>query len=148
MVDEEFDNIYQELRKERTIQVFHSGVAKASGMVFTDELKIDHELNYNNDPMTKLKKWAKDQGLRLIDIFQRFDKDKSGSVDHEEFINGVKSCDVQLTDEEIQILIEKLDKDGDGEIDYGYVITTLYIQPIETHYYVNEAFCPSIALAL
>ena len=90
MVDEEFENIYKQMRQDRNIRVYHSGVTKPSGMVFTDELKINHELNYNNDPMTKLKKWAKEEGLRLIDVFQRFDKDKSGSVDHEEFIKGVK----------------------------------------------------------
>ena len=91
MVDEEFENIYKQMRQDRNIRVYHSGVTKPSGMSFTDDLQINHdELNYHNDPMTKLKKWKNEKGLRLIDVFQRFDKHRRGSVAHKEFIKGVK----------------------------------------------------------
>ena len=53
---------------------------------------LDAEAQYNRDPMTKIRKWADQEGLRLVDIFQRFDKDKSWTVDREEFIMGIRVC--------------------------------------------------------
>ncbi len=40
--------------------------------------------------MTKLRRYADEAGLRLIDLFKQFDKDKSWTVDREEFVMGIK----------------------------------------------------------
>ena len=45
---------------------------------------------FENDPMTKLKRYAERNKLRLVDLFRQFDKDGSWSVDRDEFIAGVR----------------------------------------------------------
>ena len=45
-------------------------------------------------PMVKLKNYVEKSNLRLIDFFNRFDKDKSMSVTREEFAQGIEVCNV------------------------------------------------------
>ena len=45
---------------------------------------------FERDPLTKLRRYADEAGLRLIDLFKQFDKDNSWSVDRDEFLMGVK----------------------------------------------------------
>ena len=55
--------------------------------LYSDQDPLDE---FENDPMTKLKRYAEKNKLRLVDLFRQFDKDNSWSVDREEFINGVR----------------------------------------------------------
>ena len=66
-----------------------------------------------------LKKYVEDKNYRVVDLFNQFDKDKSMSVTREEFRIGLKSIGVPMTDAQLTDLIDILDEDGDGEIDYG-----------------------------
>ena len=90
IVTQEFETLRVQLQRERELEVYHSGVSTKTGIVFVD--MMDAEAMYNKDPMTKIRKWADQEGLRLVDIFQRFDKDKSWTVDREEFIMGIRVC--------------------------------------------------------
>lgn len=75
--------------------------------------------NKKNDLIYILKKYVQDKNYRLIDLFNQFDKDNSLSVTREEFRMGLKSIGVPMTDDQLTKLIDMLDEDGDGEIDYG-----------------------------
>lgn len=56
--------------------------------------------------------------LRLVDMFLNLDKDRSGEITKEEFINGLSTENVPLSDEALDELISALDVDGDGMINY------------------------------
>ena len=45
-----------------------------------------------------------------------FDEDNSGSITYREFKEGLNKFGVDLTDDELTILIEELDKDQSGDI--------------------------------
>ena len=75
--------------------------------------------NKGNDLIYILKKYVEDKNYRLVDLFNQFDKDHSLSVTREEFRTGLKSIGVPMTDDQLTKLIEILDEDGDGEIDYS-----------------------------
>lgn len=75
--------------------------------------------NKNKDLIFVLKKYVEEKNYRLIDLFNQFDKDHSLSVSREEFRLGLKSIKVPMTDDQLTKLIDMLDDDGDGEIDYG-----------------------------
>ena len=51
----------------------------------------DHrnEINFR-DPITMLKEYITQQGLRLTDFFKQLDKDSSGCVSQDEFVLGLK----------------------------------------------------------
>lgn len=75
--------------------------------------------NKTNDLIYILKKYVEDKNYRLIDLFNQFDKDNSLSVTREEFRTGLKSIGAPMTDDQLTKLIDMLDENGDGEIDYG-----------------------------
>ena len=43
-----------------------------------------------------LVQFIQDNRLRLSDLFHRWDKDKSGDISREEFINGLKSAGIKM----------------------------------------------------
>ena len=66
-----------------------------------------------------MKAYVKSKNLRLLDLFNQFDKDKSQSVSREELKRGFKSIDVPLSDKQLDNFLREMDIDGDGEIDYS-----------------------------
>ena len=59
---------------------------------------------------------------RLIDIFRSFDSDGNGTLSREEFYNGILGLLKGATREEVTLLIDEVDNNGDGEIDYIEVL--------------------------
>ena len=49
-------------------------------------------------PMVKLANYIEKHNLRLVDFFNKFDKDGSMSVTHEEFVEGIEVGIVACTD--------------------------------------------------
>jgi len=71
------------------------------------------------DPMTMLRQYMEQQGLRLVDFFNKLDTDGSMSLSREEFRDGILMAGIPMTENEIESLLNVLDKDGDGEINYS-----------------------------
>ena len=57
-------------------------------------------------------------GVSLERQFRGFDTNSDGSIDHDEFRNGLASLGANVSEAQIDDLIMILDQDGDGEIDY------------------------------
>jgi len=55
---------------------------------------------------------------RLIDIFRSFDTDGNGTLSHDEFYSGMERLDINVSHDEVTLLINEVDNNGDGEIDY------------------------------
>lgn len=61
-------------------------------------------------------------------IFRKLDKDKSGTIDKDEFRLGLEMCKCNLSDEEVDVLWLQLDGDdgeSDGEVDYNVLVENL-----------------------
>ena len=54
-----------------------------------------------------------------------FDDDESGSISVEEFTAGIKSLELEITDEDVNTLIAAFDESGDGEIDNDELVRRL-----------------------
>jgi len=93
-------------------------VSKRSGKV-ANELNEFYGNNKKKDLIYVLKKYVEDKNYRLVDLFNQFDKDNSLSVTRDEFRQGLKGIGVPMDDEQLTKLIEILDEDGNGEIDYS-----------------------------
>ncbi|KAK2188231.1 hypothetical protein NP493_139g02012 [Ridgeia piscesae] len=81
----------------------------------------DVECNDKN-PLEILLLFMSNKNLRLLDLFKSLDKDQSGSLTREEFIDGLQSVDSPLSKAQLDELINMLDKDGDGEIDLTEIL--------------------------
>jgi len=53
----------------------------------------------------------------MRNAFGVFDKDNSGTISADEIAQVMKTFGQQLTDEELQFMIQEVDKNGDGMID-------------------------------
>ncbi|EDO31478.1 predicted protein, partial [Nematostella vectensis] len=69
-------------------------------------------------PMKILKNYISDNRMRLLDFFNTLDKDKSMSLTIKEFVDGLKETGIDMNYVELFNLIETLDKNKDGEINY------------------------------
>ena len=58
--------------------------------------------------------------LRKVDFFNKLDTDGSMSLSREEFRDGILMAGIPMTENEIESLLNGLDKDGDGEINYRF----------------------------
>jgi len=62
---------------------------------------------------------AKDrESQNMMKWFNRFDSNKSGTIDVMEFTAALKTMGFKLHKKEIKTLMERFDREGDGEIDY------------------------------
>eukprot|EP00058_Branchiostoma_floridae_P019385 XP_002604875.1 hypothetical protein BRAFLDRAFT_77290 [Branchiostoma floridae] len=57
--------------------------------------------------------------LRISDVFRRFDKKQNMVITVEEFRTGMKESNIIMEPWQLERLIQKLDSDGDGLIDYS-----------------------------
>ncbi|XP_022096288.1 leucine-rich repeat-containing protein 74B-like isoform X2 [Acanthaster planci] len=110
-VNKEFEDLYNQLKETRpNIKIHHGGMKEA--------VKPKQKLN----PMLKLQRYIQKNNLRLVDFFNKFDKDGSMSVTYDEFEEGLVESGIDLSKEEIAYMIGELDKDGDGEINYSELL--------------------------
>ncbi|XP_045204099.1 leucine-rich repeat-containing protein 74A-like isoform X2 [Mercenaria mercenaria] len=79
----------------------------------------DEKQLMDENPIIVLMEFGKLMGFRLMDLFAALDKDGSKSLDHDEIRTGLRMVNIPLSDKCIEVLINKLDVDGDGEIDFG-----------------------------
>ncbi|XP_071849464.1 uncharacterized protein [Apostichopus japonicus] len=113
-VNKDFEDLFKEtLELLPNLKVKHGGTK--------EKVKPKPKMN----PMAKLQKYIQVNNLRLVDFFNKFDKDGSMSVNYEEFEEGLLETGIDLDREEIDWLIKQFDKDGDGDIMYSTVFNRL-----------------------
>ncbi|EDV29185.1 uncharacterized protein TRIADDRAFT_52814 [Trichoplax adhaerens] len=114
LIDDVCGKILEEITKKfPTIKITHGGFSNNSGL---KSIKVD--------PMAVLQEYIESHNLRIIDLFNRFDRDNSRTVDKREFLDGMKTLDVPLTKDQLLELVDRLDADGDGQIAYGELVSS------------------------
>lgn len=91
IVTNEFVDLHERINEQRAfhkLRVIHGGMYYQTKVHEVGE--ADPLVEFERDPMTKLKRYAERNKMRLLDLFKQFDKDNSWSLDRDEFINGVK----------------------------------------------------------
>ncbi|KAK3087877.1 hypothetical protein FSP39_011851 [Pinctada imbricata] len=108
----------KEIRKQKPkFKVKHGGFLNGTDTI--EHAWRQREENIMNDSMMKLLEYVHDKKLRWSDLFFQLDTDKSMSISEKEFIDGIKRAGIPLTDQQIRDLVERLDTDDDGEVDFG-----------------------------
>merc|ERR1712002_420708 len=65
--------------------------------------------------IAKLKKCFRNRA-EIESAFKRFDTNKDGAISYQEMKNGLSSCAISFTEQEVEICFAVADKDGDGEV--------------------------------
>jgi Ca2+-binding EF-hand superfamily protein len=66
----------------------------------------------------KLPKLTEEQILEFKEAFKLFDKDNGGSIDVDELKDALESLGQIVTEESVQELVDEVDEDGSGEIEF------------------------------
>lgn len=120
MVRKNFEELLVKLSDDRDIKIQFGGVLSDQPRVKRKD--DDPMTKLMNDPLNKLKRFVEAAGYRMIDLLQQFDTDNSWSISLQELQEGVKKTGIDMTDPEIAELMKRLDKDGNGEIDFSELI--------------------------
>ncbi|KAL1545482.1 Calcium-dependent protein kinase 13 [Salvia divinorum] len=84
---------------------------------------------------------SNDEVEGIKDIFARIDTDCDGIVSTDELKAGLKNSNWQMTETEIQMLIEAVDANGKGTLDYGeFLAISLHLQKISNDEHLHKAF--------
>ncbi|EDO36359.1 predicted protein [Nematostella vectensis] len=98
-------------------------IVKPEMVVVTDICPEPRSRADTPDPSTLLRNYLAREHVRVVDLFRRLDKDQSMQVSVREFVEGLRKSDVGLTAFEVEKIIESLDVDDDGEIDYSEFVS-------------------------
>lgn len=81
---------------------------------------------------------------KLLDIFQAFDKNHDGQIDQQELLDGYIEFfdgDAERAEREVQEIMEKLDFNGNGSIDYSeFAIANIDMNKLLSEDKLKEAF--------
>ncbi|KAL3585775.1 hypothetical protein D5086_012642 [Populus alba] len=77
----------------------------------------------------------------IKEMFKKMDTDNDGIVSIEELKTGLQSFGSQLGESEVQMLIEAVDANGKGKLDYGeFVAVSLPLQRMDNDEHLRKAF--------
>ncbi|KAL8598743.1 hypothetical protein ACOMHN_033307 [Nucella lapillus] len=113
VVEEEFQTLLDETKKTRLLFCKTGPVIKKGQTLVKEGDKISSFM----DPVQALYEYMSEKAYRVIDLFKRFDADRSLSVTREEFAKGLISASVPMNVGQLEDLIEMLDKNKDGVVD-------------------------------
>ena len=74
--------------------------------------------------IAKLKKCFRNR-TEIEAAFRRFDTNKDGAISFQEMKNGLNSCAISFTEQEVEICFAVVDKDGDGEVSLSEFVDLL-----------------------
>ncbi|XP_053400824.1 leucine-rich repeat-containing protein 74B-like [Mercenaria mercenaria] len=116
VVRSEFLDKWDEVKRTRQLplRIVFGPVMQSTAPPIIDEEVIDWR-----DPVMRMFKFMHDKGYRIIDLLKRLDKDRSLSVDRQEFKMGLVAEKIPMTEHQLDEVIKQLDTDKDGEVDMG-----------------------------
>ncbi|XP_050406291.1 leucine-rich repeat-containing protein 74A [Patella vulgata] len=123
-VTEEFMDLKKILETERQMKIFHGGLVCDDTYNIPTSWRLDDVVDswMSKNPMSILKKYIVESGYRLIDLFKDFDKDGNMFITRDEFTKGLQAANINMTETQIQELVQQLDKDKNGKIDFAELI--------------------------
>ncbi|XP_060064844.1 leucine-rich repeat-containing protein 74A-like [Ylistrum balloti] len=84
-------------------------------------VRIEHQ---DYDPVIVLFEYMKRENLRLIDLFRNFDRDQNNAISREEFREGFLMMNITLSEDGLDHLFKKMDKDKNTNVDLHELIAS------------------------
>ncbi|KAG8739215.1 calmodulin-like 3 [Ceratobasidium sp. 414] len=121
---EELGSVMRELGQKPTSEELHMMMAEVD-LDHSGTIDFEEFLAMMDEKMQDVS--AEDE---MREAFRVFDQDGSGQLSPEELKTMMNSLGENLTDSEVQQMIQEADTDGDGQIDYNVKkIATARLQP-------------------
>ena len=114
-LDEAAFNVIETLIQQRSsLKISYQGVTRdKSGKTRNNELDL-----LRNKIFERIRNYLKVNRLRMVDLFNRWDKDKNLSLTRDEFALGIATANIPLAPEMIDFLVNQLDANKNGTVEY------------------------------
>lgn len=109
------------LIKRLQLQILVGGITN-SGAMATNMIKIRREI------VEIITTYLSKNRLRMLDLFNQWDKDKSLTLTRNEFRKGIKSCKIPISEMQLYFMLEWLDQDGNDEIEYNEFVAITEVE--------------------
>ncbi|KAK9069964.1 hypothetical protein SSX86_010362 [Deinandra increscens subsp. villosa] len=84
---------------------------------------------------------SNDEVEDIKEMFKKIDMDEDGIITTEELKSGLQKLNTQLAESEVQLLIEAVDTNGKGTLDYGeFVAVSLHLKKMANDEHLHKAF--------
>ncbi|KAI3732339.1 hypothetical protein L1987_63543 [Smallanthus sonchifolius] len=84
---------------------------------------------------------SNDEVEDIKEMFKKIDMDDDGIITTEELTSGLEKLNTQLAESEVQLLIEAVDTNGKGSLDYGeFVAVSLHLKKMANNEHLHKAF--------
>ena len=103
------------------LQIVHPGLKVTHGGLGGVQMRAQSEKK--KAPMVLIKQYIDRSNLRLVDFFNSIDKNKTLSITAEELEKGLRQVKINLTSDQISKLVQQLDTNGDGAINYAEFVS-------------------------
>jgi len=114
-VDKEFYEMVGEVAKRFENETGESFQYEVQRM---DDYMLNATPHADEDPVELLATFLEKKRVRLLDLFKSFDKDQSWTITPDEFAAGIRNAGLEFSQRQMVALMQSLDHNEDGEIDY------------------------------
>lgn len=110
--------------------------------LYIDPERLDARAQKAGKRIAKLETFNAEQIAECKELFDMFDKDRSGTLEKEEFAPMMRTLGLNLTQKELDMFFDRMDDSGDGLIEFSELITFLQriARPISLEEELAEAF--------
>ena len=106
------------LTRKKKSQVIGNTMNPSLGFTLAEQMKAGNQTEAL-DCLKKLAVYMKENNLQVSSVFEKFDLNSDGRINHFEFKTGLESIGVEnISNFEINSVINFLDTDGDGTVDF------------------------------
>ena len=117
-------HVIQEIMTTRdNVKFVYRGITRNKEMSPKEDLEL-----VTKNICSIITKYLRDNNLRMLDLFNKWDKDKSLSLSPLEFVIGCRTAKIALSQDMLDVLIATLDKNNDGEITYTEFVSVTRIR--------------------
>ncbi|XP_031561538.1 leucine-rich repeat-containing protein 74B-like [Actinia tenebrosa] len=114
-VNAEFEKLLEDVLEARPNLIVQCGAA----MKGKERVK---KIKNKVDVLNLLLEYIELRGLRMVDFFRQLDKDGSRKLTRAEFMTGVRKAGIPMTRRQLKKLVNILDVDNDGGINYSEMV--------------------------
>ncbi|XP_062584301.1 leucine-rich repeat-containing protein 74A-like [Saccostrea cucullata] len=111
-INSKIEELAESIVKKRSFTYAHGGVTDSHFMMGIKRVRRE-------DPFTLLIRYINMMGIRIMDLFRMLDTKNGATVSKANFIRGLKKIGAPISENDMRIVAQRLERKGQGSISYS-----------------------------
>nr|XP_011417250.2 leucine-rich repeat-containing protein 74B [Crassostrea gigas]XP_011417251.2 leucine-rich repeat-containing protein 74B [Crassostrea gigas] len=111
-INTKIEKLAESIAKKRSFTFAHGRITDSQFMMGIKREKRE-------DPFSLLIRYISMMGIRIMDLFRMFDTENGASVSKANFIRGLKKIGAPISEHDMKIVAQRLERKGQGTISYS-----------------------------